>query len=281
MPEEKKESQFKALASGLSEQQQAEFFKILHETGVSPKDSELVKLLHALQLYKAYYETIPESVQRIITEIERIRKEAEGFSRDAHQSADNGAQLAGQVIQETERFRKEIGQINEGMEKGVGQWSAKLASQTSELLKAETEKVLVLPLQNNFKELAGASEIFGKAIAQSQQAVALLRNNVKIIRRAHLWTYGLSGIVIACALVLSCWSYFRYSYKEQLEQERTALVGQVDKNRAVLLELARFHRTLDLMKDPGHPNRKLVVMKDASGWQAPGKLAVIEFNGGD
>ncbi len=277
MPEEQKESQFKALASGLSEQQQTEFFKTLHEAGISSKDVELAKLLRALQLYKAYYETIPAAVQNIAAEIDRLKKDAAECSRDARLSAENSAQLTGRLLQETDRIRKDLGQVHEQMEKGVNQWSASLATQTSELLKLEIEKTLVPPL----KELTGANEAFGKALVQSRQAVGLLRENVAVIRRVYLWMYGLCGIVVVLALALSSWLYLHYWYREQLEQERAACIGQVDRNRAVLLELARFHRTLDLIKDSNNPKRKLVVMKDASGWQAPGNLGVIEFSGGN
>ena len=277
MPEEKKESQFKELVLGLSEQQQAEFFKTLHEAGISPKDTELAKLLHALQLYKAYYETIPEAIQKVAAEIERIKKEAEVCGRDAHQSSETSAQLTGRLLEESERIRKDLRQVHEQMEKGVGQWSTSLSTQTSQLLNVEMAKILVAPL----KELTGANEAFGKALAQSRQAVNILRDNVNVIRRVHLWTYGLGGIVVLCSLLLSSWIFIHHRYQEQLEEERAVYVGQIDKNRAVLTELARFHRTLDLIKDSNNPKRKLVVMKDASGWQAPGKLGVIEFSGGD
>jgi len=33
-------------------------FRILHEAGIGPEDTELARLLRALQLYKVYYESI-------------------------------------------------------------------------------------------------------------------------------------------------------------------------------------------------------------------------------
>ena len=55
------------------------------------------------------------------------------------------------------------------------------------------------------------------------------------------------------------------------------MVQQIEKNRAVLLKLAESNRTLELLRDPEHPDRKLLVMKDASGWQTMRNHGVIEF----
>jgi len=56
-----------------------------------------------------------------------------------------------------------------------------------------------------------------------------------------------------------------------------AMVQQIAKNRPVLLKLAESHRTLELLQDPERPHRKLLVMKDASGWQSTRNHGVIEF----
>jgi len=63
---------FKELVADLPDQQKGEFFRNLHEAGISPNDVELARLLRALQLYKSYYETIPASVQKAVAEIERL-----------------------------------------------------------------------------------------------------------------------------------------------------------------------------------------------------------------
>lgn len=278
MPEEKQQSAFEKLAEGLPEQHRAEFFKHLHEAGVSPNDLELARLLCVLQLYKAYYEAIPDAVQKIASGIEKVKSEVEGFSRDAHQSADASARLAGEVIQETERVRKDLAKIHEQIEKRMAQSSEKIVSKVTQLLIAEISKDLLLPLKEQMSNLAGSSKSFGDAIAQSGKAVEMLRDNVKVIRRAYLWTYGLCGILIVCALFSASWLYLHHLYSEQMEQERVVLIGQVKKNREVLLELAKSRRTLEFVQDPSSPNRKYLVMKDASGWQSAGKYGVIEFN---
>jgi hypothetical protein len=108
--------------------------------------------------------------------------------------------------------------------------------------------------------------------------VAVLRENVKVIRRTHLWTYALCGLAIIVALLSVAWFFLHQWYADQIEQERAALIEYTDKNRAVLIELAESHRTLDIIQDPKHPNRRLLFMKNASGWQLAGGYGVIEFS---
>jgi hypothetical protein len=269
---------FKELAAGLPDQHRAEFFKTLHEVGISQNDVELARLLRALQLYKAYYESIPAEIRKAAVEIERIGKEVEGFSRDAHQSSDACAQLAGQVIQEAERIREDYARIHEQIEKSMVQSSESLASRITELLQVGIENSLLLPLRSQLDEFAESGETFGNAIAQSNKAVAVLRENVKIIRRTYLWTYALYGLAIVAALLSVAWFFLHQWYADQIEQECVALIEYTEKNRTVLIELAKSHRTLDLIQDPERPNRKLLVMKDASGWQLAGDYGVIEFS---
>jgi hypothetical protein len=278
MPQKTQQPLFKELAAGLPDQHRAEFFRTLHEAGISQNDVELARLLRALQLYKAYYESIPAAVEKAAAEIERIKGEVESFSRDAHQSSETSAQLAGQVIQETERVRTDLAKIQEQIEKGMVQSSEGIASRMAELLKAGIEKTVLLPLQTRLADLAGSSKEFGDAIAQSNKAVALLRDNVKVIRRSYLWTYGLSGLLIVCALFSVSWLCLHQWYSDQIEKERAASVGYMEKNRTVLLGLAKSHRTLELIQNPDRPNSKLLIMKDASGWQSAGKCGVIEFS---
>jgi DNA repair exonuclease SbcCD ATPase subunit len=278
MSQEIQQSLFKELAAGLPDQHRAEFFRTLHEAGISQNDVELARLLRALQLYKAYYESIPAAVHKAAAEIERIKKEVEGFSRDAHQSSDASAQLAGQVIQETERVRKDLAQIHDQIEKTMVQSSESIGFRMAELLNAGIEKAVLLPFQSRLAELAGSNKAFGDAIAQSNKAAATLRENVKVIRRAHIGTYVLCGLVIISSLLSVAWFFLHQWYADQIRQEHAALVGYMEKNRTVLLDLAKSHRTLEMIQDPEHPDRNLLILKDASGWQSIRKYGVIEFS---
>jgi hypothetical protein len=277
MPPETQQTQFKELTAGLSGEQQAEFFRTLHEAGISPKDVELARLLRSLQLYKSYYESIPAEVQKAAAEIKKLKEDIEGLSRNAHQSSDVSAQLAGQVIQETERVRKDLAQIHEHLEKAMAQSADGIASRIAELLTTKVEKAAIVPLQGHLAKFADSGKAFDDAISQSKQAAATLHEHVASARRIHFGTYALCGLLIIC-LVTSCfWFCLHQWYGDRIAQERESSVGLIDKNRSVLLELAKSHRTLEMHRDPGHPHRKLLVMKDATAWQSTDHQGVIEF----
>ena len=52
-------------------------------TGKSTAARFLITYLQAIQLYKAYYESIPAAVQEAAAMIEKLKKEIESFSMDA------------------------------------------------------------------------------------------------------------------------------------------------------------------------------------------------------
>ena len=60
---------FERLAEGFSPEQRSEFFQVLHETDITAHDVELARLLRVLQLYKAYYESIPSAVVLLAIDI--------------------------------------------------------------------------------------------------------------------------------------------------------------------------------------------------------------------
>src|SRR6266536_2266226 len=137
---EVQQSLFKDLLVDLPDQHRAEFFRNLHEAGISPNDVELARLLRALQLYKAYYESIPAAVRAAAAEIERLKQEIDRLSSDARSSSEASGRLAGQVIREAERFRQDVAGIRERIEVAARGSAENLASRMAELLSASIEK---------------------------------------------------------------------------------------------------------------------------------------------
>jgi hypothetical protein len=268
---------FRELAADLPDQHKAEFFRNLHEAGISPNDVELARLLRALQLYKAYYESIPATVKEAAAEINRLKQEIERLCNDTRRSSDAGAQLVGQVVQEAERFRQDLSEIHEHVVEAMRHSTGSLATHMAEELRAGIEGTVLLPLQNRLAELAKSNQGFDDAIARSNQAAIALHRNAALARRVHLGGYALGGLLIVFSLILVSWFYLHQWYLGRIEQERAVLVGQIDQNRTVLLQLAKSHRTLELLQDPKNPRRKLLVMKEASGWQSTRNHGVIEF----
>src|SRR5262245_4257275 len=277
-PAEAQQPLFKELAAGLSDEAQAEFFRTLHEAGIGPNDVELARLLRALQLYKSYYESIPVAVKEAAGEIQRLKQEIEGFVANARESSDAAAEISAQVLQETDRFREDLAAIHKHVEEATSKSAEGLAVRTAELLGAAIEKNVFSPLQGRLAELADSNRGFKDAIARNNQASAALHRNAVVARRIHLGAYSMGGILIVCALSLGAWLYLDHWYTNRLDRERQVLIAQTDQNRAVLLHLARSRRTLELLQDPEHPHRKLLVMKDASGWRSTRNHGVIEFN---
>jgi uncharacterized protein YgfB (UPF0149 family) len=277
MSPEIQQSIFEDLAAELPDNQKAEFFRSLHEAGISANDVELAKLLRALQLYKSYYETIPEAIQKAAGEIEKHKQDIERLSSNTHDSTEASAHLAGQIIQVTEKVRQDLTQIHSHVEEAIGQSAESMVSQMAGLLSAGIEQTVFLPLQRRLMDLTESNQAFDDAIARSKQATLILQQNAAFARRVHLKAYALGALIAVCLLAAVSWvSLYRW-YSDLIEQERVALIEQVGNNRAVLLQLSRSHRAIELMQDPGKPHHKLLVMKDASGWQSAGKCGVIEF----
>ena len=270
-------SLFKDLVVDLPDEHRAEFFRNLHEAGISLNDVELARLLRALQLYKAYYESIPVAVKAAAADIERLKQEIERLSAESLSSSEASANMAGEVIQEAERYRQSLTEVQQNLEKATHGSAEKLASTMSELVNASLEQSVFQPLSRRLAELGESNSAFDNAIKSSNLAAAVLRESAKLARRVHFVAYALGALVLACSLTLGCWFYLDQFYAGKFEQDREALVKQIEKNRAVLLKLAESHRTLELLQDPEQPHRKLLVMKDASGWQSADNRGVIEF----
>ena len=66
---------FDRLSEGLSEEQRLEWFKTLHETGITADDAELARLLRVLQLHKGFYEEIPARVREALKHADTLSKE--------------------------------------------------------------------------------------------------------------------------------------------------------------------------------------------------------------
>ena len=172
---EAQQTLFNDLVADLPDQHKAEFFQNLHEAGISPNDVELARLLRSLQLYKAYYESIPAAVQAAAAEIERLKQEIDRLSADARRSSEASANCAGQVIQEAEHVRQDLTKIHEQVEEATRGGAERVAGRMADLLSVSLETALQ-PLETRLAELAGSNGAFDDAIARSDQAAAALHS---------------------------------------------------------------------------------------------------------
>jgi hypothetical protein len=270
------QSPYEKLAEGLPDKQREEFFKTLHEIGISPEDVELARLLKALQLYKAYYESIPKAVTDSAGKIDQLKQEIEKLSVDARAGLDAGARLAGQVIKEAEKVSQGVSGIGVYIDNAMRQSAEGLTKHLTEQL-AKGIKDSLTPLEGRLIQLVAANKTFDEAIAQSKKAAILLHQNAAIVKKSQLWTYALCSLVIVCSLVAVSWFWLHRSYEDQLAAKYETLVKQNDRNRAILLRLLKLNRSLDLQLDPDRPGHGFLILKDATGWQSATKQGVIEF----
>jgi hypothetical protein len=278
MPQEEQKPVFKDLAEGLPDGQKAEFYKTLHEAGISPKDEELVRLLRALQLYKAYYESIPATIREAADRIEQLKKDIERFSAEARGNLDLSSHVVGQVIRETDRIHQDFAQIHKHIEDAMRQSAESLTLNMAKQLAEGIEGRIISPLQNRLDKLMGFSKAFDDAIVRNNEAAASLEKSAVIARRSHIRTYAIWGLLAFLVFTGGAGLILNHWYADRFITERDALVKQTEQNRTVLLQLSKSRRTLELVTNPQRPNRKLLIMKDASGWQTPEKQGVIEFD---
>ena len=276
MPQETQQSPFEELAEGLSEDQKTEYFKTLHEVGVSPSDVELARLLKALQLYKGYYESIPEAVKNSAGKIDQLKQEIEKLSVDARAGLDAGAMLAGQVIKEAEKVSQGVSGIGVYIDNAMRQSAEGLTKHLSGQLTKGIKDSLT-PLEGRLIQLVAANKTFDDAITQSKKAAILLQQNAATARKGQFWAYGLCSLLVVCSLVAVSWLWIHRSYEVQYAAKYEALVKQNDRNRAVLLRLSKLNKSLELHLDPDRSAHGFIVLNNATGWQSATKQGVIEF----
>jgi hypothetical protein len=269
---------FDRLAEGLSPEQRSEFFQALHEAGITAhRDVELARLLRVLQLYKAYYESIPSAVQNAASDIGRLKQEIAALSAAATQQAAGISRIAEEVLLEAQHFQGDLAGIHLHVEAAIQKSAQTLATQMAGLLSTKIEQTVLVPLQQQLTDLVAANDALGQAIEKSKTATAGMQKHATVARRIHLGGYALASLVIAIVLAASSWLFFHSSYIKQMEREQLALVRNNEKNRQVLLRLAESGRTLELRQDPKRPRVYYLVMKEASGWQSSERHGVIEF----
>ncbi len=268
---------FSDLAAGLPDRCQADFYKTLHEAGVGPKDIELARLLRALQLYKAYYESIPAAIQNAVDEVGKIKAEIVAIEVSTRESVQSVKGLTSELIAEAKKFSEDLKGFPARLEAAMRKAADGLAAIMAESVNSSIKETVLTPIKSLLAGVSTSNQAFRDAIDQSNQAVTVLKTNVETIRRLRWRAIWWGGGAFVCLTILAAWFGFNRWYTNQLEVERAALVEEFDKNRTLLLELSKTHRTLELHKDPDDANHLFITLKDPSGAQSAQKHGVIEF----
>ena len=250
------------LTEGLPQEQVTEFYRLLHETGISRYDVEILLLMRTLGTFQKFYSEIPKSIHSAVDRAQKLDASIENMTNSLNQSLTDFDELTGNI----DKHIKEASQ--KALKRAAAEMSGVSVDFRENLTVAMKES---LPIS----ELKEAGKTFSDTIAASNQASGELRNNIKVARRTQIG-------VIACAalsMIFASWLVFHFQYAAWLEESRRNAIGrvieQVDDNRAILNELALANRRLELTRSES--GTKFLAISNARGYTSTANSGVIEF----
>jgi hypothetical protein len=258
------QADFDRLVEGFTLEQRAEFFKVLHLAGVTRQDIELARLLRVLQLYKSFYEEIPERIvealgqadalgQRIQSLDERIASRLDSALTRLERNSQSASLTAAQ-------FREARTVITTAIEKSTQD----IAHTLDSVLRRSLAAGLLTPFESFLRDIRQECSQTAK---EARQITVQLRQ----ARRIHLGGYALAAAVMALVLTGVVWSNAARHYARREQQ----LIRQIDQNRQVLGELARKGAVLELQRDPKDSRKLYLLLERAKAWTTD-KYAVVE-----
>jgi phage-related protein len=250
------------LTEGLPQEQVTEFYRLLHETGISRYDVEILLLMRTLGTFHKLYAEIPKSIHAAADRMQKVDAAIEGMTNSLNQSLNDFDELTGSIGSH----------VKEASQKALNLAAAEMRGISTDFKEnLKTAMNESLPLD----ELKEAGKTFTDTIAAGNQAAAELRKNIKITN----WTR--TGAIAAATLVVivASWLVIYFHYQSRFEKARLSVVNrvieQVDDNRAVLDELAKANRRLELSRSES--GTKLLAISNAKGYTSTSKAGVIEF----
>jgi hypothetical protein len=254
---------FDRLTEGLSSDQRIEFFRTLHEAGIADDDVELVQLLRALQLYKAFYEEIPGRVREAVEEASILGARIKSLHDGIAQHLDNAlAQLKQNTEASSEisaEFRDTQTHLAAAVEKSAGDIARSLESELRTALSA----VVLKPFESCLSDIRDQCS---RTASQAKQVT----NELKLARRIHIGAYVLASAIISVILTLAGW-FVSARYYSQREGE---FLQRINQNREVVSELARKRAVLEPRRDPTDSEKVYLLVKKAKTWTTDRHLVV-------
>ena len=250
------------LTEGLPQEQVTEFYRLLHETGISSYDVEILLLMRTLGTFQKLYAEIPKSVHAAADRIQKV---------DA--AIENMTNSLGQSLTDFDELTDKIGaHVKEASQKALNRAAAEMSGVSDNFKETLTTAINEsLPLS----ELKNAGKTFADAISATNQASVELRKNVKVAG----WTRIGAIASTAIAVIFASWVFFHYRYEAWLEDARrdaiSRVVEQVEVNQAVIEELAKANRRLELSHSES--GTKLLAVSKAKGYTSTANAGVIEF----
>ena len=257
---------FRIVIEDLTPEQENQFRAALEELHISKDDLEMFQLMRALQIYKAYYESIPQRIEQAAASAEetcnKISYDIEtcaAYFEGIRDIANNSIEKFGTNVED--RIRVSFNEIDDQIYKKGHELSEKLKEKILE----ECENTLPLT------ELKKAGSILTEAVVNSNRATEAMQKSIKFAKWTH---YGVITAAVAVVVLVS-WIFFHFRYATRLSEERITVVDQIGINQAVLIELSKAGKKLEITTSK--KNTKLLSMKDADGWKSTTGEGVIEF----
>jgi hypothetical protein len=256
---------FDRLSEGLSEEQRLEWFKTLHETGITADDADLARLLRVLQLYKAFYEEIPARVREALKHADTLTTRINCLRDDLAECLDKA--LA-ELKQNTEvasticaHFHDTQSHLTAAVEKSAAEVSRSLEAELRKSLSA----VLLKPFESCLADIRDQRTLTANHAKQ-------ITTELRLARRIHIGAYGLAAVLISILMgVTSCFVAAR-----QYSQREAELLQGIGRNRQVLSELARKGAVLEMRRNPADSPKLYLLVKRGKSWTTE-KHVVIEM----
>jgi hypothetical protein len=258
-------SAFDELGRNLTPEDRAELFQVLYEADFGPDDRVLAKLLRALQIYKAFYEQIPSSVQRAIGEADTFitgtKDLLDSFGAKLERTTTqlgHTAQLASDTLNQLQAFdRMLMAAIEES--------TTEITKLLDSALRKALSTALLAPFEDSLREI---QERCTSTATQARQ----MTTELKLARRIHIGGYALTIVLCALALTVLSWT----SISRHYAQREVEVLSTLDQNRQILSELARRGNDFELRRDPADGHKLYLVVKRAKAWTKE-KRAVVEL----
>ena len=250
-----------SLLEGFTDVQKSEILLNMHDIGLSERDFEMLQMLRAFHILKAYIETLPESVKEAVESIKKSETSIEEITETLNVAAASFLTMVGKLEKHIdEAGKKAMAIVADDM------------NEYADMLKASLTDAMnkALPLS----DLKKAGETFSGVVSENRQISEELRKNAVFGRRVQ---YG--WIAIAClAVILTSWAFVHFRYEARLTESRintvNSVVQQIEHNQDVLSELSKANRRLELHY--GEKGETRVVIRNAAGYTTAGN-GIIEF----
>jgi len=255
---------FDRLTNGLSAEQRTEFFRALHEAQIGADDSELARLLRALQLYKAFYEEIPARVREALNDADILTTRIDTLLDDIAERLDNAvAQLNQNTAAASEisnQFRNTQAHLTAAVEKSAAAIVQSLETVLRDLLSA----ALLKPFESCLDDIRDQCAC---TTSQARQ----IASELKLARRIHIGAYAVAAAIISVTLGLGGWFVAAQHYSDR----ETELFRGIDQNRQVLSELARKRAALEVRRNPADTQKLYLLVRRGKSWTTD-KHVVVE-----